>query len=349
MDYQKRIERLRNYLNEFSLDGFLVTDESNIRYMTGFEGEGVLLITEDSIFLISDQRFEIELSQQKLMDYVITTSYLKTVCEIINQHHLVAVGFESTIQYGEYDILDELSDSDIVSIENLVETLRAVKTNDEIDKIREANQIAEEGFEFIIHNLNNKTERNVANELDYFLKNNGMQKESFDTIVASGNNTLKPHHTTTNRFISNNQLLLLDYGYFFDDYTFDITRTFGIGKQRKEVLDVYKCVEEALWETVMIVKSGIAAKELNIKANQILAKYNLKQYFNHGIGHGIGLTVHELPNLNSNDLLESNMVITIEPGVYIPGIGGIRIENDILVTADGFENLTLIPTDFIEI
>lgn len=350
MEINNRINKLRKYLKEFSLDGFLVTNQTNIKYLTNFTGDdGIVLVTFERVYLISDQRFKIELNNLRDIQPIISNEYLKATCDIISKDHLIAVGFEDSIEFSMYDYLDENATSDIVSISNLIESLRSIKSNNEIQKIKKANLIAKKAFDFFIDKIDYQTERSLAIDLDYFLKKNGADKPSFDTIIASGSNTVLPHSTISNRKINHNDLVMLDFGYFVNDYTFDITRTISLGKQNKEIKKVYNVVLDALNETTKLVRSGLPANLLYERAKKILKSNNLDQYFTHGIGHGIGLSIHELPNLNSFDELISGQIITIEPGVYIPGLGGIRIENDILVTENGYENLTPISTEFIEL
>lgn len=348
-----RINQLKKQLQEYRLDSFLVTSPTNIYYLSGFTGdEGLLLVTENETYLISDQRFEIELNEQKNAIPVITRNYLESACEILKKENLVALGFEESISYQMYDQLDELSPADIVPTENVIESLRAIKSSTEIQKIQQAIQIAQLGFEFFLDHLNQGlSERQLANQLDYFMKTKDATKASFDTIIASGQNTLAPHSTVSKRKIQVNELVLLDFGYYYQNYTFDITRTVYVGKASSKVRELYQIVLEALNETTEILKPGLQIAQIYQQTINVFKKYQLEQYFTHGIGHGIGLSIHELPALGSqsDEQLKSGEVITIEPGLYVPEIGGIRIENDILITNDGFKNLSGFATKFIEI
>lgn len=183
------------------------------------------------------------------------------------------------------------------------------------------------------------------------MKTKDATKASFDTIIASGQNTLAPHSTVSKRKIQVNELVLLDFGYYYQNYTFDITRTVYVGKASSKVKELYQIVLEALNETTEILKPGLQIAQIYQQTINVFKKYQLEQYFTHGIGHGIGLSIHELPALGSqsDEQLKSGEVITIEPGLYVPEIGGIRIENDILITNDGFKNLSGFATKFIEI
>lgn len=353
-DYQDRILKIREFITAHHMDSFLVTDPVNINYLSGFPGdEGVLLITDKTAYLISDERFKIELEGQKVTDFRITNQYLETVCEILEQQHLVAMGFEDTINYREYDYLDENSPADIVPTENVVEYFRSFKNEAEIKIIKRGAEIAGKAYLDVIKDIcPGITEKQIADKLDFRMKQLGMEKASFDPIVASGaQNTVKPHHNSSSRKLISGDLLLIDFGYFYHGYTVDITRVCGIGKMPVEIHRQYSAVREALNETTKLIAPGLPIKELWQKANEILKKYDLDGYFIHGIGHGIGKSIHEMPSLSylSDEKLQAGQVITIEPGVYIPEVGGIRLENDILVTENGFENLTDFGLDFIEL
>lgn len=345
-EYHTRISKVRNFIGDHHMDGFLVTNPVNINYLSGFTGDdGLLLITDQTAYLISDARFQVELMTQTITEYRITSDYYQTACQLFEQDHLVAVGFEASISYHDYDYLDENSVADIVPTENLIEYFRSIKSDAEIQILREATALAEKGYSRLLTQILKPgiSEKEAADRFDFEMRQLGADKASFDPIIATGiENTVKPHSVNSSRKIQVGDLILVDYGYFYQGYTFDVTRVCGMGAQSPEIYRLTAAVQDALFETMQIVAPGLPFSALWQKANAILKNYHLNQYFTHGIGHGIGRSIHEMPTLSyrSDELLQVGQVITIEPGVYVPGIGGIRLENDLLVTANGFENLT---------
>lgn len=353
-EYRQRINKVRNFIVTHHMDGFIVTDPVNINYLSGFSGgEGVLLITDQTAYLISDARFQIEMMKQNIMDYCITSSYLEKACQIFKKDHLVAVGFEETIRYCQFDYLDEHSVSDLVPTENIVEYFRSIKSTVEISIMKKSTSIAREGYTLLLKNdiREGVSEKEIANKLDFQMRQLGADSASFDSIVASGvANTVKPHHVSSDRVIQEGDLVLIDYGYFYNGYTSDVTRVCSIGKQSAQVNSMFSAVKDALEETSQIITEGLPISALRKKASSVLKHYHLDEYFTHGIGHGIGMSIHEMPSLGlqNSECLQAGQIITIEPGVYIPGTGGIRLENDILVTKNGYENLTNFQLDMDE-
>lgn len=349
-----RLEKLRTKFLESKIDGFLVTDPLNIYYLSGFTGdEGLLLITSTDKYLITDSRFEEQIKVENPdWNAVITREYLKAACDIAAKQHLDAIGFEDNLDYASYDLLDETSVADIVPFSGFVEELRAIKDDEEIALIKKSCALADDGFKFVIDNLKEgQSELDLANDLDYFMKKHGASAQSFETIAASGEHTTWPHGTATSRKIVQGDLITLDYGYFVDGYTSDVTRTFSLGQQSQEVKDIYQLVLEAQQATIEAVKAGVTGAQLDHTGRSIIEKAGYGKYFNHGMGHGIGLDIHELPNVGQrfNDVMQAGEIITIEPGIYVPGVGGIRIEDDLLVTSTGSEVLTKSNKNYLEL
>ncbi|MFR0597067.1 M24 family metallopeptidase [Limosilactobacillus mucosae] len=350
-----RIERLRKRFDALYIDAFLVTNEANIFYLTGFDltqGDGELLITKDAAILITDDRYATELEGFESDEVVgtITRDYWGALNQICQGMEIEVVGFENTIDYRIYDVLDEIMEADIVPFDGLIESMRAVKDPDEIKKIRMAAQLQSAGYEYVLNFIEpGMTERQVANRLDFWMKEHGAQAASFPTICASGANAAMPHATASDKVIANGDIVTLDFGYFVEGYTADMTRTFGIGDIDPELKDVYKIVNEARQAVIDAAKVGIHGDQLDAAGRQIIENAGYGDEFNHGMGHGIGLSVHELPasyGPNASDVvLQNDQVITVEPGIYIPEIGGVRIEDDILVTHGGVEVLTTAPTE----
>ena len=349
-----RVSNLQKKVAQLKIDGFLITDPLNIYYLSGFTGDaGVLLITENDKFLITDSRFEQQIKTEN-PDWKaeITRDYLQVACDIAANDHLTAIGFENTIDFASYDFLDETAECDIVPFDRIVERLRAVKDEDEIALIKKSCALADKGFDFVIDQLKSgQTELDIANDLDYFMKKNGASTQSFETIVASGEHTTWPHGTATDRQITQGDLITLDYGYFVSGYTSDVTRTFSLGKQSEQVKEIYQLVLQAQQATIDAVAPGVTGAHLDQIGRSIIEKAGYGEYFNHGMGHGIGLDIHESPDIGKRfpDIIKPGEIITIEPGIYLPGVAGIRIEDDILVTEHGYGLLTHANKDLLEI
>ncbi|GBG95065.1 Xaa-Pro aminopeptidase [Ligilactobacillus salitolerans] len=349
-----RVANLRSKLAELKIDGFLVTDPLNIKYLSGFTGDaGVLLITENQQYLITDSRFE-EQVKVETPDWqtVITRNYLGSACDLAQKASLAAIGFEDSIDYASYDFLDETAVCDIVAFNGVVESLRSVKDENEIAALKESCRLADQGFDFVLSHLAaGQTELDVSNDLDYFMKKHGASERSFETIVASGEHTTWPHGTATTREIKNGDLITLDYGYFYAGYTSDVTRTFSLGQQNQQVKEIYQVVLEAQQATIAAVRAGVSGAQIDQIGRSLIQKAGYGEYFNHGMGHGIGLDIHELPNVGTRypDVMQAGQIVTVEPGIYVLGLGGVRIEDDVLVTATGSEILTNSNKQFIEI
>ena len=349
------LDRLQQMLPSLYIDAFLVTDPYNFKYLTGFDllaGDGYLLVTEDKAIIVTDARYE-----QALADFdadedivgLISNDYWGTLDELCEKLDLQVLGFEDQISYDLYDQLDDLMHADLVPFHQEVENMRKIKSYDEIQKIAAAAQLADQGFAYVLKTVKaGMSEQTLANHLDFWMKEHGAQKAS---IVASGPNSAKPHALAGQRVMRNGDLVTLDFGYYVDGYTADMTRTFAIGKPDQKLLDLYGLVNEARQAVIDAVEPGISGAELDSKGRQLINKAGFGQYFQHGMGHGIGLQVHELPlsyGPASKQLkMETNEVITVEPGIYLPGVAGIRIEDDVLVEHNGSRLLTQSPQDLI--
>lgn len=352
-----RIERLQKRLEKLYIDAFLVTNHENIFYLTGFdllEGDGYLLITKNNAIIVSDDRYQLALEEFDSDEVVatITRDYYGDLNRICQALKVTVLGYEDTISYRLYDILDEVMVADIVPFTNLIEKMRMVKDSGELAKLQRAADLQAQGYQYVLNQVHpGMTERQLANQLDFWMKEHGASGASFPTIMASGENSAKPHATAGDRVISDGDVVTLDFGYFVDGYTADMTRTFAVGSIDPELRDVYEIVNTARQEVINHVKVGERGDVLDAYGRQLIAQAGYDDEFNHGMGHGIGLAVHELPasyGPAATDVkLHNNEVITVEPGIYIPEIGGVRIEDDVVVTHGGPQILTTAPTDLI--
>ncbi len=352
-----RISRLQQKFEQLYIDAFLVTDQKNIYYLTGFnllQGDGCLLVTPQNAIIITDERYQLALEEFESDEVVATISrdYYGSVNKICEGLNLTVLGYEDTISYHLFDAFDELMTSDIVPFHHLIEKMRLVKDSTEINKLRAAAELQSAGYDYFLSIVHpGITERELAIKLDYWMKMQGASGPSFPTIVASGANSAKPHVTASSKPIADGDVVTLDFGYYLDGYTADMTRTFAVGSIDPELRDIYKIVNEARQLVIDHAKVGIRGNELDAYGRALIEEAGYGDEFNHGMGHGIGLAVHELPATYAPGTkrvkLKNNEVITVEPGIYIPEIGGVRIEDDIIVTHGGAEVITTAPTELI--
>lgn len=353
-EYRSRQERVAQTLAAHNVDALLVTEPSNIAYLTGFTGDaGVALLLAPDCYLITDDRFATALATHPVAaTTVITRTYLKDALEICARHNVITLGFESTCDYATFDYLDENSDAAIVAQTGVIEAARSVKSPSEIKHLQAAAAVAKDAYAYLLAHLDvNQSEWANAAMLDYYLKTHGAGLASFPTILASGVRSALPHATASAAKIAQNTVTTLDFGSFVAGYTFDVTRTFGVGTVSAQLKEIYAVVAQAKQAVIDHVRAGVAASELDAIGRKVIEQAGYGQYFNHGMGHGIGLSIHEAPYIGktSTDTLVANQVITVEPGIYLPDVGGVRLEDDILVTATGARNLTAFGNDWVQL
>lgn len=350
-----RLERLRRRFAKLYIDAMLITKEENIYYLTGFDllqGDGALLVTPDYAIIISDARYQTALADFDSDEVIATISsdYFGAVNKLCQGFNIQVLGFEDTMAYADYDQLDEVMIADIVPQTNLVEDQRAVKDSGEVAKLSRAAELQTAGYQYVLNEAHvGMTERQLANKLDYWMKDHGAQKASFDTIVASGPNSAEPHATATDRKLQDGDIVTLDFGYFVDGYTADMTRTFAMGQPDPQLREIYDVVNTARREVIKAARPGMRGDQLDAVGRSLIEEAGFGENFQHGMGHGIGLAIHEEPSSYSvgrDDVkFKTNQVITVEPGIYLPGLGGVRIEDDILLTHGDAQVLTTAPTE----
>jgi Xaa-Pro aminopeptidase len=355
-------------------DGFLVTHPVNVTYLTGFTGDSsYCLVTPKGEILISDARFEEQIKEEcpslevHIRPHSKTT--LEAAVEVIFKSGFKSVGVEGNrLTLGELEQLKHLAPKvNFASLDGIVEAQRAVKDPGEVEKIREAVRVAERGFRMFMATLREAdTEKDMVDALEGYVRRAGAKSTSFPPIIAVGDRGALPHAQPTLKTLGDGSKLLVDWGADLG-YKSDLTRTlrspFGTAPTRKNKQervgfrfeDLYKAVLDAQNAALGALRSGVKAKEVDAAARKSFAStkldkhpdIDLSKFFTHGLGHGIGLEIHEAPKIraNSEDVLQAGMVVTIEPGIYIPGWGGIRIEDDVLITHDGYRLLSTLSRE----
>ncbi len=347
----KRAESLFEEIRNNNVDAFFVTATPNIRYLTGFTGEDAfLLAASGKIFLIVDSRFTAQ-AQNEVFEGVDVVEYkppiLNFLKDLLLKHRVHWLGIEKNRLSAELFIeLSEIGFLNLVPVSGLIEKMRMVKSPEEIEIIKKACEISSRSFKetlpFIKEGI---TEKDIAAELEYRFRKNGADKTSFDTIVAAGERGALPHGMPSERKIKSHELIVMDFGVFYNGYASDTTRTVSVGEPNKESSEVYEIVRSAQELGRNLVKEGLVCKELDGSVRKYISDKGYGKYFIHGLGHGVGLEIHELPFVNSRSgiSLKPGMIITVEPGIYLPGKFGVRIEDTILVKENSGEVLTKLP------
>lgn len=352
---EKRVERLRARLEKIGLDGFLIMAPDNRRYISGFTGTaGIVLITKKQNLLFTDFRYIDQATKEAPHFEIIKYQYpfLQTINEVVKRLPLEQIGFESEfVTYNQFlDLSKFLEGIKLLPQKGTIEELRMVKDPEEISYIQKAARIADNGFKHILNKIKpGITEREVALELEYYMASQGATGTSFATIVASGKRSSLPHGVASEKIIQKGDFVTMDFGCVYKGYCSDMTRTVVIGNPSTKQNEIYNIVLQAQQLGLSSVRAGLGAKEIDMVSRNYIESKGYGDYFGHGLGHGLGLNVHENPSLSPKDNTEllKNMVVTIEPGIYIPDWGGVRIEDLIVVLEDGYENLTKSPKELI--
>lgn len=321
------------------MDGFLVNHLPNVRYLSGFSGtNGLCLVGRDASYFITDLRYD-EQSHQEVKGLRIAIAKDNVFGELGKRklfHGMRRVGIEGNyLPYAEYQkIKKTFPRLRFVPIADVVEGISAVKDEEEIGLIRKAAQISDRVFNEILKSIKpGVRELEISAEISYLHKTYGAERDAFEIIVASGLRGALPHGIASTKKIRKGEFVTLDFGCVYHGYCCDITRSVSVAEPVRKLREVYRIVSEAQSKAIEAVKSGTAAKDLDAVARQYIARNGFGRFFGHSLGHGIGLQIHEPPRISSQSSyrLRDGNVITIEPGIYLPGIGGVRIEDDVLV------------------
>ncbi|GAB2573576.1 M24 family metallopeptidase [Gracilibacillus alcaliphilus] len=342
-----RLVKLRKQLQLKELEALLITSPVNRRYMTGFTGTaGVVLVSQDKAYFITDFRY-MEQAAQQVTDYEIVEHrgpIHEKVAELAKAMAVRSIGFEKfDLTYGQYETYQQAMEVSLTPSDGLIEKIRLIKDEDELNILKEACKIADQAFEHILSYIKpGVKEIDIANELEFFMRKKGATSSSFDTIVASGYRSALPHGVASDKKIQVAELVTLDFGCWYQGYSSDITRTVAVGEISEQLETIYQTVLEAQLLGLEGIKPGITAAQADALTRDHIKDKGYGDYFGHSTGHGLGMDVHEAPALSfrSQVPLTEGMVVTVEPGIYLPGIGGCRIEDDIVITSNGNQRLT---------
>jgi Xaa-Pro aminopeptidase len=362
MNAELRLAALRKKLSGETTPAILVTARSNMRYLTGFDGvidEGInaaCLVTADHARFYTDHRYieaatqaaegtpwEVRPQRENL--------YIE-ICDDLLADDTHSLLLESSAPYGRFMFISEQFRGAVRVVDHYIEELRAIKEPGEIERIAAAAAIADRGFEYICGFIApGVTEATIALELEFFMRREGSEGMPFEPIVASGSNGARPHAIPGSRQVEAGDLIVLDFGARVGGYCSDMTRTVAVGSVSDEQRRLYDAVLAANEAGLAAVRSGMPCVEVDLPARDVLVAHGLGERFTHGLGHGVGLDVHELPTVGprSTQSLRAGHVVTIEPGVYVEGFAGVRIEDLVVVEADGYRRLTSAPKDLIVI
>lgn len=353
---ESRIERLQDLLKETGLDGCVLKGMDNIFYLTGFRGsEGMLFVTRGDVVLVVDFRYLTHAREVTggihIHEIRPGSDALYTLC---TKYKVAKLGFDGAyVTYNTYQAWSEsLPGISLVPMNSAIDEIRRNKEPEEIAAIVDAISIATKAFSDIVGLIKpGETEKNIADELDHMMRRRGAQGPSFDTIVASGPRSALPHAEPTGRKLRGGDTVIIDFGATVSGYCSDETVTLCLGEVPDELAGIYTIVNDARKLGIENAVSGTSIKRLDSIVRGYIEEKGYGDHFRHGVGHGVGIAVHEPPAIGSaaKGILEENMVITIEPGIYLPNIGGVRLEDMVLITGDTPRILTHIRKDMMKI
>lgn len=348
-----KIKWLREKMKMLDMQGLIVSNPTNIRYLTNIMAEGVLLITRKENIFLTDGRYIEEVQNVLTIDDEIIVHEFKEYSKDEYENFFMFcenVGFEENyVTYAKYkEYMHKYKANNMQETESAIEKQRMIKDEEEIEKLRKACKITDDCFEYLTNFIKvGQTEKEIALEIEKYFRLNGAEGVSFEPIVASGKNSSKPHAIPTNKKIDLGDVITLDFGCKYEGYSSDMTRTIFVGYIPEEVKNIYDLVLKNQLQTAKELKDGANIKTIS---RMVENDFKLNGYdLIHALGHGVGLDIHEMPVISSknDNTLKENMVITNEPGIYIPGKFGVRIEDTVLVGKEASENLTKSSKDYI--
>jgi len=351
-----KLNKLREKLQKHSLDAILITSPINRRYITGFTGTaGAAVVSQNDARFITDFRY-IEQASKQIADFTVVEhkkSIHQEMNEQLKQMNVKRVGFEKDhVTFSAYEQYNDTLEAELVPVSGILEELRLIKSESELAILKQAAKIADDAFEHIQSYIKpGVKEIDISNELEFFMRRQGATSSSFDIIVASGYRAALPHGVASDKKIQSGELVTMDYGALLNGYCSDTTRTVAVGAINDELKTIYHRVLEAQKRGVDGIKPGMTGKEADALTRDYIEEKGFGDYFGHSTGHGLGMEVHEGPALSfrSDKKLKPGMVVTVEPGIYIPNVGGCRIEDDIVITESGNDRLTHADKELIQL
>jgi Xaa-Pro aminopeptidase len=354
-EHAKRIAVVRRAIARAGLDALLVNHLVNVRYLCGYSGSsGLLLVTPGINHFLTDFRYQEQIKREVTgaRCVIIKKDCYTDLLGVAGLGKLRRIGFEAQhLTFDHYDFLRKNLKAFVPAI-GVVERLREVKQSGEVTAIAGAARIADRAFARIVREIKpGMSELAIAARLEFLLKSLGASRPSFDTIVGSGPNGAQPHAKPGQRKVRKGDFIVLDFGAFYHGYCSDMTRTVVLGKTTDKHKRIYGIVRDAQLAGLHTVRAGVSGKQADAAARAVIEREGYGKYFGHGLGHGVGMEVHELPRLGklSDNILPENSVVTVEPGVYLPGWGGVRIEDLVVVTKTGNRVLSRSSKELISI
>lgn len=350
-------DKISEIMRQYAIDGLLISNGYNMRYLSGFSGAtGYLFITEGRKVILTDFRYTIQAENESkgYEVFEIDGSYEEAINLLIKEEGVETLGFEGqdTLFMNYEKLKDNLTIKRLVAIKDEVTLLRAIKEPWELERLAQAERIGDYAFKKILDDIKpGMTELEVAALLEYYMKSNGAENLSFSSIVASGVNSSMPHAVPTSKKIENGDFLTMDFGCIYKGYCSDMTRTIVVGKASLEQKRIYQLVLDAQMAALDFIKAGYMGCEIDNVARKIIYDAGYEGCFGHGLGHSVGLFIHEDPRLSPKEekIILPNMVVTVEPGIYIKDFGGVRIEDMVCVTEAGAVNYTNSDKSLIEL
>ena len=349
------LKQIAAKLPEYGIDAMLLNSEPGEYYAVGFHGEGNVVVTAEKCFYFTDSRY-IEAANNLITGAEIamtghSRNYRAMVQEVIDQCHIETLGFEeSYLSVADYELWDKGLTARLVPAQKLVNSLRAAKDAEEIALMRKAQEITDRAFDEICKFIQpGMTEQEIAAKLQYDMLRFGAEKMSFDPIVVSGPNGSLPHGIPSSKQVQKGEFITMDFGCKYGGYCSDMTRTVALGEPTGEMKKVYQTVLEAQLAGIAVTRAGVPGKSIDAAARKVIADAGYGEYFGHGYGHSLGIEIHESPNANTREetLLPVGAVVSAEPGIYLPGKFGVRIEDVTILREDGCEILTKSPKELI--